>query len=195
MQDAWLESYSITRIPKSLEMWRAADIQPGNQGIFHILDIACGCAIKSFALAQTSPNVYVTCLDSADVLAVARDLAERLAVSTQVAFLPADLLTADFGITQFEAVLVGQITHYLTVVQNQTLFRRIHTALTDDGTLIIDCPMTGDAPGESTAFLTLFLWANGGGAAYPFAAYQEWLAAAGFSSVRQLSERWLAAKK
>lgn len=195
VQDAWLESYSAWRIPKSLEMWRAAGIQIGGRATVRVLDVACGCAIKSFALAQASPNVHVTCLDSPDVLEVARDLAGRMALSARATFLPADLLSADLGADQFDAVLVGQITHYLTADQNRDLFRRIHAALTKNGTLVIDCPMTADAPTESASFLTLFLWANGGGTAYSFETYSEWLKEACFHTVNPLSERWLAAKK
>lgn len=195
VQDAWLESYSPTRIAKSLEMWQVAGVQPENQATFRILDLACGCAIKSFALAQDTPNVHVTCLDSADVLDVARDLAERMGLLVRVIFTPGDLFTADFGANSFDAVLIGQITHYLTPAQNQDLFRRISLALAEGGTLVLDCPMSTDKPSESTSFLTLFLWANGGGTAHTFSAYQGWLEATGFQSISQLSERWLAAKK
>jgi ubiquinone/menaquinone biosynthesis C-methylase UbiE len=193
VQDAWLESYSQTRIPKSLEMWKAAGV-PTDKPL-HLLDIACGCAIKSFALVQASPNVCVTCLDSADGLDVARDLAARMDIASRVTFLPADLLTADLGASLFDLALVGQITHYLTPDQNRTLFRRIHAALTDGGTLVIDCPMSQETPDESSAFLTLFLWANSGGTAHSFETYREWLDEVGFRSVTQLSERWLAAGK
>lgn len=107
VQDAWLESYSASRIPQSLEMWHAAGVWPEGRKAIQILDIACGCAIKSFALAQSSLDVQVTCLDSSDVLDVARDLAGRMAVSAQVTFFPADLFTADLGANQFDAALIG----------------------------------------------------------------------------------------
>lgn len=191
VQDAWLESYSQTRIPRSLEMWRAAGIQP--EGEFRILDVACGCAIKSFALAQAASNAHVTCLDSPAVLEVARDLAERMGIASRVTFVPADLLTANLGASQFDAALVGQITHYLTPDQNRDLFRRLHTALADSGTLVIDCPMSGEAPSEQASFLTLFLWANSGGTAHSFETYKSWLDEIGFQQINQLSERWLAA--
>lgn len=193
VQDAWLESYSAWRIPKSLEMWKAAGVTTDRP--LRILDIACGCAIKSFALAQTSPNVHVTCLDSPEVLEVASHLAGRMAVSAQAAFLPADLFTANLGADSFDAVLVGQITHYLTADQNKNLFQRIFTALKSNGTLVIDCPMSTDTPSESASFHTLFLWANGGGTAHSFETYKSWLEEIGFRSVTQLSERWLAGKK
>ena len=193
VQDAWLESYSPTRVSKSLEMWKAAGVTTDHP--LHILDLASGCAIKSFALAQASPNVRVTCLDSADVLDVARDLAARMDISSRVTLLPADLFTADLGASSFDLALVGQITHYLTPAQNRDLFRRIHSALTDSGTLIIDCPMAKETPTETSAFLSLFLWANSGGTAHSFQTYRDWLEEVRFQSVTQLSERWLAAKK
>jgi ubiquinone/menaquinone biosynthesis C-methylase UbiE len=195
VQDAWLESYLPWRIPKSLEMWQAAGIKTEHQESLRILDIACGCAIKSLALAQASPNVRVTCLDTADVLVVARDLAERLGVESQVVFKPANLLDADLGENQFDAVLTGQITHYLTEAQNTSLFHRIYSALLPNGVFVIDCPMTTDKPAETTSFMTLFLWANGGGATHSFEMYRAWLSDSGFRHIKQLSERWVVAIK
>lgn len=118
-----------------------------------------------------------------------------MTVSAQAAFLPADLFSANLGMDSFDAVLVGQITHYLTPDQNKHLFGRIFTALKSNGTLVIDCPMSTDAPSESASFLTLFLWANGGGTAHSFETYKSWLEEIGFQSVTQLGERWLAARK
>jgi hypothetical protein len=109
--------------------------------------------------------------------------------------MPADLLTADLGADQFNAALVGQITHYLTADQNKNLFRRIHPALTRNGTLVIDCPMSTDPPSESASFLTLFMWANSGGTAHSFETYRGWLEQVGFRKIHQMSERWLSARK
>jgi len=195
VQDAWLESYLPWRIPKSLEMWQTAGVKTEHQESLQILDIACGCAIKSLALAQASPNVRVTCLDSAEVLLVARDLAERMGVKSQVVFKPANLLDADFGESQFDAALSGQITHYLTEAQNASLFRRIYSALLPNGVFVIDCPMATDEPAETTSFLTLVLWANSGGAAHSFEVYRAWLSDSGFRQIKQLSERWVVAIK
>lgn len=195
VQDAWLESYRLTRIPQSLALWHAAGIPPDDERARQILDIACGCAIKSFALAQVSPSVQIICLDSPAVLEVARDLARRMGIVARVVWRPANLLTADLGVSKFDAALVGQITHYLTPEQNRDLFRRIHAALKPGGTLVIDCPMAGAAPEETTCFLTLFLWANGGGAAHAFAMYRAWLSDSGFQAVTPLSDRSLAAQK
>lgn len=192
-QDAWLESYSSWRREKSLEMWRAAGCLPAPPSGLRLLDIACGCAIKSFSLAQTSPQVSVSCLDRAEVLVVAQDLAHRWGLDGQTRFLPADLNQADLGTAQYDGCLLGQITHYLTPQQNQSLFGRIHAALVAAGFLLLDVPMTSDQLDEDVSFLSLILWANSGGQAYRSADYQAWMCAAGFRSVEQLDSRWLKA--
>jgi SAM-dependent methyltransferase len=195
VQDAWLESYSAWRVSRSLEMWQAAGIQPNAGFPLPILDLACDCAIKSLALAQRSPTVQVTCLDSSAVLEVARDLAKRMKVLGQAQFWPADLLTANLGEAQYQVCLLGQITHYLSETQNRNLFQRVYTALRPEGTLLLDVPMSTGTPQEGSSFVSLFLWASGGGAAHSFESYQQWLKAAGFGEVKPLSERWVSAVK
>lgn len=193
VQDAWLESYSDWRIPKSLEMWRAAGVIPIQTKPYKILDLASGCGIKSMSLVQPDENVCVTCMDSADVLEVAKDLAGRMNIADRMKFMAGDLLRDDLGQDCFQAVLLGQITDYLQPEQNIDLFRRIQRALTQGGILIIDCPMEQAEPGEMTSLISLFLWANSGGQAYSFETYRGWLEKTGFVTILKLSDRLLAA--
>jgi 2-polyprenyl-3-methyl-5-hydroxy-6-metoxy-1,4-benzoquinol methylase len=194
-QDAWLESYSEGRIAYSRKMWQAAGIAPQPDTPRRLLDIACGCAIKSLALAQLDPALHVTCVDTPRVLPAARALAERMGLLGQAAFIEADLLTADLGADLYDACLLGQITHYLTPAQNQDLFRRVHAALRPDGTLVIDVPMTGEQPSTWTEVVSLLLWVNGGGATHTFDEYRAWLQQAGFGAVSRPSERSIAATR
>lgn len=192
-QDAWLESYSEWRLADSLAMWRTAGIEVQSDIPRRLLDLACGCAIKSFALAQQDPALHVTCVDTPRVLPVARALAGRIGLTNQTEFIAADLLAADFGSDRYDLCLLGQITDYLTPAQNRDLFRRVHTALRPDGTLLLDAPMTGAQPSEWTQVVSLLLWTNGGGGTHGFEEYCVWLEEAGFAQVRQLSERWAVA--
>jgi SAM-dependent methyltransferase len=174
-------------------MWAKAGIIPERFTRLRILDLACGCAIKSMVLARNSPNLKLTCLDSPVVLEVARDLAERWGITSQVSFIPENLLTADLGEAQYDACLVGQITHYLTEQQNNDLYKRIRKALIPGGMLLLDVPMATAQLDEGSSFLSLILWANSGGRAYSFEEYRSWLLASGFTSNKQLSERLLSA--
>jgi len=195
IEDAWIESYREVRISSSLKMWEAVRIIPDESISLNMLDIACGCAIKSFVLAQKSKNITVTCLDSAKVLEVAADLAERMNLLSQVIFLPGNLCEIELGKAKYDLCLLGQITHYLKEAQNQNLFQRIYAALKDKGILTIDVPMDRGTLDEETTLLTLVLWSNGGGTAYSFSVYQSWLENAGFRKITQLSDRLLRAEK
>jgi predicted transcriptional regulator len=46
-QDAWLESYSPTRMAYSLDLWRSVGVVIEVDSPFHILDLASGCGIKT----------------------------------------------------------------------------------------------------------------------------------------------------
>jgi SAM-dependent methyltransferase len=194
-QDAWLESYQTSRLEFSRKLWEAVGVWQKVKNGLRLLDIACGCAIKSFVLARESAKVHVACLDREKVLVVARDLAERWNLLPQVTFMPADLNTADLGEAQYDISLMGQVTHHLTEAQNKDVFRRIHAALKPGGFLVLDVPMGTCQPDEHTSFLSLALWAVFGGTAYTFENYYCWLEQAGFRKVKQLSERWLLAIK
>ncbi len=194
-QDAWIESYRGARVPGSLEMWAKVGVIPEELTHLRVLDIACGCAVKSLVLARKSPCVQVTCLDRPLVLEAAHDLAERWGVLPQVRMAPGDLLTAELGEAEYDVCLLGQVTHYLTETQNGDLCRRICRALAPGGKAVLDVPMAAAQLDEESSFLSLVLWANSGGRAYGFGEYRAWLLSAGFESVRQHSERLLSATR
>jgi 2-polyprenyl-3-methyl-5-hydroxy-6-metoxy-1,4-benzoquinol methylase len=194
-QDAWLESYSESRLESSRLLWEKAGFWAKAGDGLNVLDIACGCAIKSFVLARQSPNVHITCLDRDKVLGVARDLARRWDLLQQVTFLPADLNTTDLGLSDYDLCLMGQVTHHLTENKNRDVFRRIHAALKPGGMLVLDVPMGTGQPDEFTSFLTLCLWAIFEGTAYTAGQYSDWLQDCSFRNIQLLSERWMTAKK
>lgn len=192
-QDAWLESYSPSRVSQSLDMWKDAGIEAGKRPGLRVLDLACGCAIKSFVLARADPTVHITCQDRAQVLEVARALGDRLGILSQVAFLPGDLLSMDLGKAAYDAALLGQITYSLTPDKNANVVRRVYEALAPGGTLVIDAIMASEPPTENASLMNVLVRAVSGGAAYPFDQYRRWLEEAGFTQVTQHSEYWLSA--
>jgi len=182
-QDAWLESYSPSRIEYGLELWQTIGVEIEAHQPFHILDLGCGCGIKTMALAQAHESVQVTCLDSDSVLEVARDLAKRLGLGSRITFLPADLLSDDLGSNNFEAALLGLITYILTPEQNMDVFRRAYQALKPGGILAIDAIMASDEPTEWASRATLLMSTWNGGAAHAFSDYRAWLEQVGFRVV------------
>jgi len=194
-EDAWVESYRTSRITSSREMWQATGIELKAKTVLRMLDLASGCGIKTFCLAQKMPSVHVTCVDSPEVLKSAKDLATRMGIEQQVTLICDNILTIQLGKHQYETCFTGQITHYLTAEQNRNLFSRIYGALVPSGKFIIDVPIREKKLDESAAFLSLALWANSGGQTYTFKEYEEWLLASGFRLVRRTGARWIVAYK
>ncbi len=194
-QDAWLESFSPSRVTYSLELWRTVGLEADRDRPLHLLDLACGCGIKTLAFAQAHENVRVTCVDSADVLDVARDLAGRFDVETRTHFVPGDILADDFGAERYEAALLGLITYILTPEQNAGVFRRAFRALRPGGKLVVDAIMSADRPSEWASRATLLMNTWNGGAAHSFGDYRAWLEQVGFRTVVQHNEQLLSAIK
>jgi precorrin-6B methylase 2 len=193
-QDAWLESYRASRPEESRAMWRAAGLAPGSRPGLRVLDLACGCSVKSLVLVEADPSVRLTCVDTREVLEVARDLARRMNVADRVTFMEGNL---DQVLPErtYDAALLGQVTYYLAAAEMQRLASRLYSALDDGGLLLVDAIMAEDPPSEWASYVTLVTWGVSGGAAHRFEAYRSWLTEAGFDRVDQLSERWLAARR
>lgn len=194
-QLAWLESYDASRIADSRLMWETAGIKPGRHPGLRVLDLACGCSIMSFVLAQADPSVQVTCVDSPQVLAVAEDLARRLSILGQATLIPGDLRLLELPECSYDAVVLGNATNFLTAEQNSDLFHRICRALAPEGSLIVNVTMVTGEPSEHIGLYSLLLWTLTGTEFYSFADYQAWLRQAGFARVDHLSKLWLAARK
>ena len=102
-----------------------------------LLDVGCGAAVKSLALARAHPEVEVTCLDRPAVLEVARHLAAELDLASRTTFLPGDLGHAALEPEFYDAALLGYVTDYLRPPQNLSLLRRVHAALAPGGRLAV----------------------------------------------------------
>jgi ubiquinone/menaquinone biosynthesis C-methylase UbiE len=194
-QDAWLESYSPSRVKYSIELWHTVGIELSHGQPFRMLDLACGCGIKTLAFAQANKPVQVTCIDSESVLEVARDLAMRFKIAEQVTFNPGDILSDEFGTERFHAALLGLITYFLTPKQNINVFHRAFRALKPGGRLVIDAIMSTDRPDEWASRATMLMNTWNGGAAHSFSEYQAWLKEVGFSKVVQHNNQLLSAVK
>ncbi|MEJ2211922.1 MAG: class I SAM-dependent methyltransferase [Anaerolineae bacterium] len=194
-QDAWLQIHRSGGPEAALALWRAAGIQPEAGVPFRLLDVGCGAAIKSLALARAHPQVEVTCLDRPAVLGVARHLADRLGLASRASFLAADLEHAALEPEAYDAVLLGYVTDYLRPPQNLSLLRRVHAALRPGGRLVVDVPLAAPGRNEFAATSALLAWALAGTRPYAFEDYQAWLAQAGYTEVRQVGAGWIVSKK
>lgn len=119
-------------------MWKSAGIDLDKQPGIHVVNLACGCAIKRFVLAKYDPITQITCIDCEPVLKVAQSLVGRLGIATQVDYLFSDLREIKLEQEQYNSAVLGQIAWFFTLSQNKDLFARVHHSLKIGGVLVID---------------------------------------------------------
>jgi len=198
VQDANMEAMRTSRIAESLEMWRTVGIDPDAKPSIRVLDLASGCGIKSLVLAQHNPDTAITCVDWAGVLEVAKRLADKWGILKQVNLRAGDLTTMDYGDSEFNAVLLGQITQNWSTDQNKSVLRKVYRALKPGGLVVIHAPIADEERCKSEALIlavVLFALYSGKGDFYTFSEYKAMLEEVGFSEVTKHSESLITARK
>lgn len=173
-------AYPEIYLADSDKIWQSLDIQ-ARDGL-SVLDVACGPAPKSLALARQHPGISLTFLDWEDILQKACQAASSLGIEKQVKKLPGDLWRVDFGEDLFDVLWLGNITHFFSPDENIRLFRKAQRALVHGGAIVVNS--AGRRDGDFPVWAELWLYAvSSGGAGYDFAEYKAMLEKAGFSDV------------
>lgn len=159
-------------------MWHALGID-GRDGL-RILDLACGPAPKSLALALANPGVRITLVDWGRILKVSRKVAADLGVDSQVTCLSGDLTRAAYGRRRYDVAFLGDVTHFFSPEQNTRTFRKAYDALVDGGILVVNA-VRGEYLGPTEHGLWFYAVSSGG--AYNFAEYKDMLEHAGFTNI------------
>ncbi|MBV9230616.1 MAG: class I SAM-dependent methyltransferase [Chloroflexi bacterium] len=172
----------------------SAETLPGAQ----ILDIACGCGVKSFVLAQADPTACVTANDSPKILEVTATIASAMGIAGQVKYQPGDVKALDLGTEQFDMVLLGNILHYFPPDQMQTILRKAHQALKPGGLVVIDDGVLDEERGAAEdVLLAAVEMVNSAPYAefHTFSEYKEILEKVGFIQVTLHRTRPVSARK
>ena len=130
--------------------------------------------------------------------AVAKRLAEKWGILDQVQFKPGDITTIDYGDSEFDVVLLGQITYHLNKDENISVLGRIHRSLKSKGVIVIHTPMADEERCKSSALslaVVLFAFFGEKGGLYTFSEYKGMLENTGFSEVTMYGDSLLSARK
>jgi 2-polyprenyl-3-methyl-5-hydroxy-6-metoxy-1,4-benzoquinol methylase len=182
--DIWISGYSRswtapeTYLKDCDAMWQALGIH-GHDGL-RILDLACGPAPKSLALALANPGVRVTLLDWERILQVARKVIADLGVGKQVTSLSGDLTRVAYGCNQYDVAFLGDVTHFFSPEQNIRIFRKAYDALVDGGILVVNATR-GEYLDPTEHGLWYYAISTGG--AYNFEEYKDMLKHAGYTNI------------
>jgi ubiquinone/menaquinone biosynthesis C-methylase UbiE len=185
--DLWIADYSRRWVypeyyfNSDANLWHTLEINAFDG--LQVLDLACGPAPISLALARQHPGVRLTWVDWDTVLQTAINLAAGLGIDHQVVLLPGDLWSVGLSSSTFNTAYLGNVTHFFNPEQNTELFCKVHAALLPGGSLVVNSVARRESEGAASVALWLYA-ATSSGSTYSFSEYKSMLENAGFTDVR-----------
>ena len=178
-------------VDKSVAAWAEVGLTPAVAPAARVLDAACGSGVRTYGLAREDPTARVTGLDAPEVLAVAGAIAGQMGVRDQVTLRPGDILTADFGNQEYDAVFFGYVLYFFPPAVVSGILRRAWRALKPGGLVVIRATIADEARSSAVDALLnavdLLLWVPDS-RVYTFSEYRGLLEAAGFGDVTRIAE-------
>jgi len=155
-----------------------------------ILDIAAGHGLFGIALASRNPQTEVVAADWPNVLEVARGNAIKAGIADRYQTIAGSAFDVDYS-TGYDLVLLTNFLHHFDRATCETLLRKVHSALADDGrAVILEFVPNEDriSPPETAPFSVVMLASTPAGDAYTFSELERMISAAGFarSEIHQL---------
>ena len=151
----------------------------------HMLDIGGGPGTWTIAFLRAVPGAVATLFDLSAVIPIAKQQFTEAGLSDRVTLVGGDYNT-DALPEGADLTWLGAICHQNSRRQNRDLFARVHTALSDDGAIVIrDVIMdpSHTSPASGALFAVNMLVATEAGGTYTFDEYHDDLREAGFDEV------------
>lgn len=155
-----------------------------------ILDIAAGHGLYGIAFAKKNPQTEVVAVDWPAVLEVATENAAKAGIADRHKTIAGSAFDVDYG-TDYDLVLLTNFLHHFDPPTCETILRKVHAALADNGrAVILEFVPNEDriSPPESAPFSVVMLGSTPAGDAYTFKELEQMCSAAGFarSEIHQL---------
>ncbi len=147
-----------------------------------VLDVAAGHGVFGITIAQHYPQSRITALDWPNVLAVAKENAQRAGIADRHTLLPGSAFDVNWG-GPYDVVLLTNFLHHFDVPTCKQLAAKSFAALAPGGrTLTLEFIPNEDriSPPSTATFALTMLASTAHGDAYTFAEYQRIFADAGF---------------
>lgn len=148
-----------------------------------VLDIAAGHGLFGINIALRNPAARVVALDWPQVLAVARENAEKFGVIDRWETIAGSALDVPFG-EGYDLVLLTNFLHHFDVATNEKLLRKLRAALKDSGQVVtLEFIPNEDrvSPPAAASFSLNMLGNTEAGDAYTFSELETMFRNAGFS--------------
>ncbi|HRH46530.1 MAG TPA: class I SAM-dependent methyltransferase [Pyrinomonadaceae bacterium] len=148
-----------------------------------VLDIAAGHGIFGIKVAEKYPNAEIYAVDWANVLRVATEHAQQFGVVNRHHTIAGSAFEVEFG-DGYDVVLLTNFLHHFDKATCESLLKKIHQSLRDDGKVITLEFIPNDdrvSPPTEAMFSLIMLAATPAGDAYTFAELREMFENTGFS--------------
>jgi 2-polyprenyl-3-methyl-5-hydroxy-6-metoxy-1,4-benzoquinol methylase len=168
-------------MPAARMMAEKLDFEPNRK--LKVLDIAAGHGIFGITIAQKFPNAEIFAVDWANVIQVAKENAEKFGVSERLHTIEGSAFDVEYG-NDFDLVLLTNFLHHFDKTTNETLLRKVRSALADDGkVLTLEFVPNDDriSPAQEAMFSLIMLAGTPAGDAYTFVELKEMFENAGLS--------------
>ena len=149
-----------------------------------ILDIAAGHGLLGITLAKHNPLAEIVAVDSADVLAIAKENAEAAGVADRYQTISGSAFEVAFG-NDYDIVLVANFLHGFDTATCERLLLKIYAALKPGGKVVALESIPNDdrvSPPAAAAFSLSMLANTPSGDAHTFTELAQMFRNAGFSS-------------
>ncbi|MFF0456599.1 methyltransferase [Nocardia africana] len=155
--------------------------------VHRVLDVGCGDAANSIALAAAHPHLRITALDRPAALEVAARNIAAAGLSDRMRTAPGDMFDDDYP-RGHDCILFSHQLVIWSPDQNRLLLKKAHDALEPGGRVIIFNAFSDDdgrgplySALDNVYFATLpFKGSN----LYPWRDYRDWLTECGFEQIR-----------
>lgn len=147
-----------------------------------VLDIAAGHGMFGIAFATNNPKAEVVALDWANVLEVAKENAAKAGITDRYRTIEGDAFQVEFG-GDYDLILLTNFLHHFEPSVNETLLRKVHTALKPGGRAVtLEFVPNEDriSPPDTATFSLVMLATTRAGDAYTFSDLDQMLTNAGF---------------
>jgi len=158
-------------------------VDPNADRKLKIMDIAAGHGLFGIAFATQNRQAEITAVDWKPVLEVAKENAQKAGVSDRYRTIDGDAFDVDFG-TGYDLILLTNFLHHWDPPTNETLLRKVRTALADGGRAVtLEFVPNEDrvTPPDAARFSMQMLIGTRSGDAYTFPELERMFANAGFS--------------
>lgn len=154
------------------------------EGKKSLVDLGGGSGAYSHAFSELY-GVKATVLELPNTAKVTRKMLTKKGVQ-DISVREGDFMVDDLG-EGYDAALLSNIVHFLSVEDNRNLFHRVHSSLVEGGLVIVHDYILEDSkvsPREGAIF-SVHMYLSSPGRSYSWSELEGWLAEAGFSPVQR----------